>query len=93
MIRTPKGLQLAVLVVITLWLASAASRADEFVIAQAESVLIDEIYVINTEIEYHFSEVALKALENGVPLLVDLHVQIRRKGAWIWEADVLSTLR
>lgn len=83
-------MQFAVWMAVSLWLASTVSRAEEFIIAQAESVLIEEQYVINAEIEYHFSEVALKALENGVPLLVDLHVQVRRKGAWIWEADVVD---
>jgi hypothetical protein len=81
---------LVLLIVILLWLASTVSMAEEFSIVQAQSVLVDGQYVINAEIEYHFSEVALKALENGVPLLVDLHVQLRRKGAWIWEADVVD---
>jgi len=90
MTRSVKGLQFAAALLVTLWLVSAVSRAQEFVISQAESVLLDENYVINAEIEYQFSEVALRALENGVPLLVDLHVQVRRKGAWIWEADVVD---
>jgi hypothetical protein len=90
MIRGHRGLHFAVWVLAALWLLSAVTRAQEFIIAQAESVLLDEQYVINAEIEYHFSEVALNALENGVPLLVDLHVQVRRKGAWIWEADIVD---
>ena len=79
---------LVVFTALLLSIFSAASIAEEFVIRQAESVLLDDKYVINAKIEYNFSEVALEALENGVPLLVDLHVQIRRKGAWIWETDV-----
>ncbi len=90
MIRSVKGLKFAAALLVTLCLASATSLAQEFVITRAESLLIDDIYVINAEIEYQFSEVALRALENGVPLLVDLHVQLRRKGAWIWEADVVD---
>jgi hypothetical protein len=73
-----------------LLLVCGFSLAGEFVINRAESVVLDEKYVINAEINYNFSEVAFEALENGVPLLVDLHVQIRRKGAWIWEADVVD---
>ena len=65
-------------------------QAGAFVINRAESVILEDQYVINAQIEYNFSQVALEALENGVPLLVDLHVQVRRKGAWIWEADVVD---
>jgi len=90
MVRGYKGFQIVVWAAAVLWLVSAVSRAEEFIIAEAESVLLDEQYVINAEIEYHFSEVALNALENGVPLLLDLHVQVRRKGAWIWEADIVD---
>ncbi len=90
MIKGYRELTFVLLAVATLWLSASVVRAQEFVITRAESVLLDGNYVINAEIEYHFSEVALRALENGVPLLVDLHVQVRRKGAWIWEADVVD---
>lgn len=62
--------------------------ADGINIRQAASRLQDNTFVIDAEIDYEFSGVALEALENGVPLTVDIHVQVRRDGAWIWEEDV-----
>lgn len=41
-------------------------------------------------IEYNFSDTVHEALVNGVPLVLEVHVQLRRKGAWIWEQDVLD---
>lgn len=77
------------LAVLLLCLSGALSAAG-IVISQAASRLQDDTFVIDAEIDYVFSDVALEALENGVPLTVDLHVQVRRDGAWIWEADIVD---
>jgi hypothetical protein len=63
-------------------------HADGITVQQATSRLLDDTFVIDAEIDYRFSDVALQALENGVPLTVDVHVQVRRDGAWIWESDI-----
>ncbi len=64
--------------------------AKGITIKQAMSRLDNGFFVIDAEIDYEFSDVALEALENGVPLTVDIHVQVRRDGAWIWEKDVID---
>ncbi|MGD2118151.1 MAG: DUF4390 domain-containing protein [Chromatiales bacterium] len=48
-------------------------------------------FTVDLQVRYQFSEVALKALENGVPLTLDIHFQVRREGAWVWESDVVDT--
>lgn len=62
-------------------------------VKQATSRLVDGVFLIDAEIDYEFSDVALTALENGVPLTVDIHVQVRRDGAWIWEKDIIDFKR
>jgi hypothetical protein len=42
-------------------------------------------YLLDANIVYDFSEQALEALDNGVPLTLLVHVQVRRAAAWIWE--------
>ena len=64
--------------------------AGDIKVKQASSRLVDGIFVIDAEIDYEFSDVALTALENGVALTVDIHVQVRRDGAWIWEKDIID---
>ncbi len=80
------------------WLAAfviaswgALVMAAEFTISKAAARLQDGTYVIDAAIGYQFSPAVLEALENGVPLTVELHVQVRREGAWVWEPDVVDT--
>ncbi len=68
----------------------ALAMAEEFTIGKATARIQDGAYVIDATIAYRFSAAVLEALENGVPLTVELHVQIRREGAWVWEADVVD---
>lgn len=75
-------------IVLCLLLHSIIVFAAGFSIEEAASRLENDVYVIDATIDYDFSEVALEALENGVPLTVDLHIQVRRDGAWVWESDV-----
>ncbi len=53
--------------------------------------LVEGTYVLDAVIDYKFSAKALEALENGVPLTLEIHIQLRRKGAWIWEEDMLDS--
>lgn len=61
-----------------------------FYIQDGQVVQKDDVYVLNVQIDHIFSDAALEALENGVPLVVDLHVQVRRNRAWIWEEDIVD---
>jgi len=44
------------------------------------------IYMLDAHIDYRFSDAALEALDNGVPLHLDVQLEILREGAWFWEA-------
>ena len=72
------------------WVVTVPVLADGIVVQQASSRLMNDHFVIDAEIDYEFTDVALEALENGVPLTVDIHVQVRRDGAWIWEKDIID---
>jgi hypothetical protein len=79
------------------WLAALAiawwgalAMAAEFSISKAAARLQDGTYVLDATIGYQFSPAVLEALENGVPLTAELHLQVRREGAWVWEADVVD---
>jgi hypothetical protein len=78
------------------WLAAAAllflraAAADDFAITGGKTRLVDGSYLIDAQVEYRFTDEVLEALDNGVPLWVELHVQVRREGAWVWEADLVD---
>ncbi len=75
---------------VLLSLAAAVALAAEFTITKAAARLQDGVYLVDAVVSYEFSEVVLEALENGVPLTVELHLEVRREGAWVWEADVVD---
>lgn len=65
---------------------------DSFEVGRVETQLGDDgRYRLDAMIDYDFSPAALEALENGVPLTVLVHLQVRRAGAWIWEHSLLDT--
>lgn len=72
-----------------LLLSSPASSA-EFKIKNLSSRLADGEYWMEADIDYRFSDKAIEALVNGVPLTLEVHVQLRDKDAWIWQDDLID---
>lgn len=46
--------------------------------------------LLDADISYQLNATISEALENGVPLTFETHVQMRRAKAWIWESDVVE---
>lgn len=67
------------------------SPAAEFQIHNQTCRSVDDLFVLDAAIEFDFSGKAIEALQNGVPLTLEIHLQVRREGAWLWEADLLDT--
>ncbi len=62
----------------------ARAAEHDFVIKSIETALEDGVYRLNARIDYRFSEAALNALRNGVPLLIQLDIQVREQ-RWYWD--------
>lgn len=76
------------LLLLLLPLASMAERVD---FQQVALTLGEDGYILlDADIHYALTETVLEALENGVPLTFETHVQMRRADAWIWESDVVE---
>lgn len=76
-----------------LFLALTVSRpvmAKAFEVEGLTARAVEGVYLMDADILYQFSDEALEALENGVPLTLEVHIQLRREGAWIWESDLLD---
>ena len=67
-----------------------ADVEPEFVVRSAGTVLVDKVYQLNANIHYRFSDEALDALDNGVPLVVELAINIERKRDYVWNETVAS---
>jgi hypothetical protein len=74
------------------WCLYAATpvNADEFRVERVETQLENNTLVMDAEIDFAFSEVALEALDNGVPLTLEVHIQLRTADAWIWEDSLVD---
>ena len=81
-------------------LATATAHASEqeygFFVEKAELSRQGDRYVLNADIDYRFSEEAIEALENGVPLTLDVCLRIEQHRRFVWNktlADVVLTYR
>ena len=71
-------------------LSAAAELAPAFIVRSASTVLVDKVYHLNAQIDYHFSTDALDALDNGVPLVVELVIEIEHHRDYLWNETVAS---
>ena len=68
----------------------ALAQKGSIKVEEVDTRLVSGILVMNAALETNFGTEALEALENGVPLTILLHVQVRRAGAWLWEDSLLD---
>ncbi len=76
---------------VLLWLPASDLWAEEFVVKRMDCVLENDYYLLFADIEYHLSDKALEALENGVPLTLGTQVRVSHEWAWgMWDREVLD---
>ncbi len=74
-----------------LLLCPALSLAADYKILNQTCRSTEDAYVLDANVDYNFSDKVVEALQNGVPITLELHLQVRRKGAWLWEKDLMDT--
>jgi Domain of unknown function (DUF4390) len=67
------------------------SQAADFEIRSQTCRSTADAFVLDANIDFGFSDKALEALQNGVPLTLEIHLQVRRDGAWVWERDLADS--
>jgi len=70
-----------------LLLFSKIAFAD-FLIQQAQTRLVDKVYVLNAEFDYNLTEVIIDALQNSVSLNLILNIKIERERAFFWNETI-----
>jgi hypothetical protein len=81
-------LRLLALLIGLLWVISG--RAASFEVSSAATKLDSGIYRLSAQIEYRLSNAALDALQNGVPLTVEIEMEVRRQRPWLWDETVYA---
>lgn len=64
--------------------------AGEFSITDVHTRLKDNVYLLDAHVDYQFSDEALAALENGVPLTFLVSIEIQRTRDWWLDATVAT---
>jgi hypothetical protein len=60
------------------------------VVRNADTTLVNGVYVLNARIDYQFSPSVLEALENGVPLTLELKIEILHPRKLMWNEKFTS---
>ena len=71
-------------------LTGVVRAAPAFEFERVEVAMRDGSVLIDADVRYELSDTALEALDHGVPLTFELHVQLRRDSAWIWQSDLVE---
>lgn len=66
------------------------SHAAGFEVLSATTKLEGGVYRLSAQIEYRFSSAALDALQNGVPLTVEIEMEVWRRRPWLWDETVYA---
>jgi len=76
----------SLLLVITEPSTSAPDEIEAgFDIRNARTKLVDGVYLLDADISFVFSEDALEAIENGVPVTIVLEMQVLRERGLVWD--------
>jgi hypothetical protein len=73
-----------------LCLAPTTVLAENFFITGIHTRLHENVYLLNAHIDYRLTEQVLEALNNGVPITLQVEIEIQRKRRWWLDADVAA---
>ncbi len=78
-----------VFLVVVLLGASVASAAG-FRVLSADTRLEQEVYRLDARVAYQFSQAAMDALHSGVPLTIELQMEVLQRRSWVWDLSVAA---
>jgi len=77
---------------VALCLVVGQPSARETRISAVRTLLADGVYRIGARVDFEFNETLHDALHNGVPLSIELRIEVLRDRRWLW-AVVVAELR
>lgn len=80
-----------VLLLVVIAVLPSLSQAAGFDIESQTCRSTADTFVLDADINFDFSDKALEALQNGVPLTLEIHLRVRRDNAWVWEKDLTNS--
>ncbi len=69
-----------------------SALARETRIIDARTLLVDGVYRLGARVDFDFNDTLNDALHNGVPLLIELRIEVLRDRGWLWP-ELIAELR
>jgi hypothetical protein len=76
------------LLVLLLSSYSLSAQADGFQVRSVATELKDKVYLLNARIDYRLSNEVVEALQNGVPLIILLDIEVKRERHWWFDKTI-----
>ena len=82
---------LALLGWLVLWIPCSVVADDAyFTVQDTRTMLKEGVYLLDTNIAYRFSDSAMEALHNGIPLVLETQIKVGRQREWLWTDTVAA---
>lgn len=72
---------------------ACAFAAQGFRVESVDIELVDDVYQVDAAVDYRLSPTALEALENGVPLVLELNLEVLQRRRYLWDAVVAAVVQ
>ncbi len=82
----------AVWLLLALCFLATPLSARETTISNTRTLLVDGVYRLGAHVDFDFNETLYDALHNGVPLLIELRIEVLQERAWLW-SELVAELR
>jgi hypothetical protein len=83
----------SVLVFCSATAVSLYAHAGTVVVRSASSSVVNDIYMIDADMAFEFSDDALGALASGIPLIIEIDIKVNRRRRYLWDPNVLEVKR
>ncbi|MDT8386908.1 MAG: DUF4390 domain-containing protein [Thiogranum sp.] len=68
--------------------ADGKNRPTDTTIRDARTILVDGVYRVGAIIDFKLNETLSEGLQNGVPLVLELRIEVIRERDWLWPERV-----
>jgi len=65
-----------------------SADSPRFQINEATTRLVDEVYLLNARLELQLSDEVIEALDSGVPITIEMQIEIRQPRNLLWDVIV-----
>lgn len=69
------------------------AQTDPFTIRSAHIYLDNKVYLVSADIHYSLTKPVLDALHNGVPLTIELRIELIQNREWPWWNETVAVIK